>query len=149
VLFSDQLIAGRGNVECRVCYREDARGKVVIEWYPWKEIVYGPHNLLNGHDAKYASKTKFMSLRELTAQWPEKAEEVTADWQERSTYPTPETDANLDYPKYREGNMEMFSFNENSLVDVATKNYKVIEVLQSFERKQWRMTILEKLIQKE
>jgi len=140
VLFSDQLIAGRGNVECRVCYREDARGKVVIEWYPWKEIVYGPHNLLNGHDAKYASKTKFMSLRELTAQWPEKAEEVTADWQERSTYPTPETDANLDYPKYREGNMEMFSFNENSLVDVATKNYKVIEVLQSFERKQWRMT---------
>ncbi len=78
--FDDQMITGRGNIDLRVDYDRNLEGDIVVEWYPWKQVKYGPHNKKDASDCEYMFKHQWHSKSFIKNMWPEKAKQVQEEY---------------------------------------------------------------------
>lgn len=128
-IFLDEVVTGRGNIHCYVDYKDDIRGEIKIEKFPWKDAYYGPHTKANGIDAEYVIKAKWYSLAKVKQLWPDKEIEIDDDFK---TYGTSDAGVVTTGDQYlkpdAKGEESMTSF-----VNIAKKEYRVLEI----ERKEY------------
>ena len=48
--FDDGMITGRGNLNLYVDYEKNLDGDIIVEWFPWQQAFYGPHNKKDASD---------------------------------------------------------------------------------------------------
>lgn len=77
-VFEDQVITGRGVFHVYVDDSEDERGRVMIEYWPWSDVWFGPHQRPDLRDCEYAIKARWFSLDAIKQLWPDKADELGA-----------------------------------------------------------------------
>ncbi len=78
-VYEDQTITGRGGYRTDTDFDEDIRGKIITEKFDWRSYTFGPHEELDGSDADYNSKQKWLSLAKLKQMFPEKADDIEKD----------------------------------------------------------------------
>ena len=75
--FLDCLICGVGATETRIDFEVDPDGKIFIDRIDPIEIIYDPDSKKrNFDDARWISRVKQLTKRELFERWPDKAENV-------------------------------------------------------------------------
>jgi hypothetical protein len=125
-VFLDQIIPGRGVIVPRIDYEESLTGKLVIERFPWQNVKFGPHDKVDGSDAEYVFLEKQYSKAKLQQIYPDKADDIQADF----TYYHGEPDKHVEHEgdMYKESTQRTpVLVGENRLVDVALKEYLVLE----------------------
>lgn len=134
MVFRDQVLAGLGNFNMRVETRNDVRGEIVVEAFPWRQVVYGPHVYPDASDCEYVVKYTMMSLDRVKKLYPEKAEDVEGGYKELAEYGriAPELDSHVQYvvDQYGKGKGVITELVGDSLhtIDVATKSVMVMEL---------------------
>ena len=76
LVFEDQSQLGRGNFHIHVDYSNSLRGDIRIEKFNWSDILYGPHEKLNGEDCEYILKQKWVSFRKAAKMFPDKFDDL-------------------------------------------------------------------------
>jgi hypothetical protein len=90
--FMDVLTAGVGFTQTRMDYEEEQEGKVVIERVDPMEMLWDTGaRKKNLSDSRWFSRKRKYTREEITAQWPEKADEISSA--------SPETDSSDDEEK--------------------------------------------------
>jgi len=78
-VYEDQTITGRGLYRTDTDFDEDIRGKIITEKFDWRSATFGPHEELDGSDADYNTKQKWLALAKLKQMFPEKAKDIERD----------------------------------------------------------------------
>lgn len=76
LVFEDQAIAGRGSFNMFVDFSNDIQGDIKVERFPWDQVVYGPHEKLDGSDREYQVKYLMESLGRLKKRHKKLANEL-------------------------------------------------------------------------
>jgi len=128
-VFMDEIIPGRGVFVPRISYDESLSGKLIVERFPWDQVHFGPHEKVDGSDAEYVVLDKPFSRAKLESLHPDKIDEIAEDYEyytqlqgqphEEPPGDVYETSTNRKTPIVLGG---------TKLVDVAKKNYRVLEV---------------------
>jgi hypothetical protein len=75
-VFYDELVPGRGVMDVSVDYDANPEGRIVIERYPWQDILFGPHEKLDLSDLEHLHKCKWFSIAKLKEYFPGHEEQV-------------------------------------------------------------------------
>jgi hypothetical protein len=137
--FEDAAIGGRGNLNLYMDFSRDIRGELKIERYPYDQVVYGPHQKIDASDCEYLHKHKMVSLGRLKQLAPKKwktiersCELFAGEFGKKSGHVTRAGDQ---YALSDNRTQTGFSISGVPLVDVARKEYRIIEC--------WRKVFLE------
>lgn len=127
--FEDGMVTGRGNVNLYVNYDKNLEGDIVIEWFPWQQAFYGPHNKKDLSDCEYLFKGQWHSRAFLKNMWPSKIKEIQTEYDE--TFTEPHTTTQKDQYENPEAKSEQTNLLENKkspdFVDIARKKFRVLE----------------------
>lgn len=130
-VFRDVVVTGRGNFNLYADLTRDIRGEVKIERFPWKDIVYGPHEKEDLSDCDYVCKRRWYSFGKLKILFPEKAELLSREWGQVEDMASTGTQYADDEYSHPDKAFRTAILGEK-LHDVATKQMKVIEVWQTY-----------------
>jgi len=89
--FRDSAIVGRGLLNMRISHDRNPEGDIIIDHYPWDEVVFGEHDKLNLRDCEFLAKVKWLSKNKVESLWPEKAKEIV--WEDEDDRGTTREDA--------------------------------------------------------
>ena len=121
--FEDCVIAGRGLLNLFVRFDNDLRGEIVVEKFPYLDVVFGPHEKLDLSDCEYLIKHRWLSKAKVNQLWPEKAEDIDKDFQD---YLLDSPSVQYAYDNYSHGTAVQMVGND-PMVDIAKKEYRVLE----------------------
>lgn len=127
--FDDGMITGRGNINLYVDYDKNLEGDIIIEWFPWQQALYGPHNKKDLSDCEYLFKAQWHSKAFLRNMWPDKTDDIQAEYDDTFT----ETHRTIKTDQYEspEAGSETISVSGNKkdpdFVDLAKKKFRVLE----------------------
>jgi len=133
ILFRDQVVAGFGAYNLYVDTKEDVRGEVKVEAYPWRQVVFGPHNYPDASDCEYVVKYSMNSMDRVKKLFPKKAEEITRGFDEHalgvSENMLPHLNVTTDqYDKALNSRSSNAIVGTMPMIDVATKDVMVLEL---------------------
>ena len=77
-VFMDQLVPGRGVINVSVDYDNDPEGEIIVHRYSWEDFHPAEHDRYDLSDCNRVHYAKWMSVTDVKAEWPDKAEEVDA-----------------------------------------------------------------------
>lgn len=121
--FEDSVIAGRGLLNVYVKFDNDLRGEVIVEKFPYLDVVFGPHEKTDLSDCEYLIKHRFFSKAKLKQLWPDKAEEIDKDYED---YILAEPHVQYAADQYgKSDNVQVIG--DDVMVDIARKEYRVLE----------------------
>ncbi len=128
--FDDGMITGRGNLNLYVDYEKNLEGDIVIEWFPWQQAFYGPHNKKDFSDGEYQFKAQWHSKSFLKNMWPDKADKIEAEYDD--TFSETHRDVKPDQYESPEAKSESVgSLDSNKrdgdFVDLAKKKFRTLE----------------------
>lgn len=125
--FEDACITGRGNLNLSISFDRDLRGEVLIEKFPYEKVRYGAHEKEDLSDCEYLCKDSWFSLSKLKQLWEDKAEEIERDYEDMLA-----TEPSVGYSgdNYIHGSPIAKMVGDEALVDIAKKEYRVIECWQ-------------------
>ena len=122
--FEDAVITGRGNFNVSINFERDLRGDIIVEKFPYECVRYGPHEKEDLADCEYLFKDRWFSLAKLKQLWPDKAEDIDRDYENLS-----DSKPSVGYAgdNYAHGSPIAKMVGDEALVDIAKKEYKVLE----------------------
>lgn len=129
--FEDSMVTGRGNLNLRVDYEINIEGDIVIEWFPWKQIFYGPHQRKDVKDLDYLIKAQWHTGGFIKNMWPDKAEQIQAEYDE--VFKSSETHTTLRSDQYENPDLDSKPADDKTdirnpnFVDIAKKKFRVLE----------------------
>lgn len=121
--FEDSVIGGRGLLNIYVKFDNDLRGEVVVEKFPYLDVVFGPHEKLDLSDCEYLIKHRFFSKAKIKQLWPDKADDIDTDFDD---YIIDNHDVQYAVDHYGKGTGVQLIGND-VMVDIAKKEYRVLE----------------------
>lgn len=86
---TDALVAGRGVLRLYVDYTEDIDGEIRVEWLPWDQIYYGPHDELDLRDCAVEARVRWLKLSQAKSMFPEYADEIQESYEAEEDDPYP------------------------------------------------------------
>jgi len=121
--FEDSVIGGRGLLNIFVKFDNDLRGEIVVEKFPYLDVVFGPHEKLDLSDCEYLIKHRFFSKAKIKQLWPDKAEDVDKDFDD---YIIERESVQYSVDHYGKGS-GFQAIGDDVMVDIAKKEYRVLE----------------------
>lgn len=121
--FEDAVIAGRGLLNVYVKFDNDLRGEIVIEKFPYLDVVFGPHEKVDLSDCEYLIKHRWFSRAKIVQLWPDKADDIQKDFEDYIIDGTSTQYAGDDYFK----GSGVQTLGEDTLVDIGKKEYRILE----------------------
>lgn len=122
--FEDTAIAGRGLLNLFVKFDNDLRGEIVVEKFPYLDVVFGPHEKLDLSDCEYLIKHRWLSKAKITQLWPDKAEDIQKDFDDYLL--DPHGSVQYAHDNYSHGT-SLQTVGEDPMVDIGKKEYRVLE----------------------
>lgn len=130
--FEDSMVTGRGNVNLYVDYQKNLEGDIILEWFPWNQAIYGPHNKKDVSDLEYLFKQQWHSKAFVKNMWPEKADEISIE--HNATFGEGEESHRRIHPdQYESPDAVKEEINvldnkkDTDFVDLAKKEFRVLE----------------------
>jgi len=129
--FEDSMVTGRGNIEVRVDYQSNVEGDIKVEWYPWKQVTYGPHQRKDLQDLDYLVKHQWHNRGFIKNMWPEKAAQIEAEYDmvfnDKDTHERVRPDQ-FESPNAASWQVSGKGDTKNAnYVDIAKKRFRVVE----------------------
>ena len=121
--FEDSVIGGRGLLNIFVKFDNDLRGEIVVEKFPYLDVVFGPHEKLDLSDCEYLIKHRFFSKAKIKQLWPGKADDVDKDFDD---YIVERESVQYSVDHYGKGS-GFQAIGDDVMVDIAKKEYRVLE----------------------
>lgn len=128
-VFEDAAIAGRGQFNVTINFERDLRGEICIEKFPYLDVVYGPHEKEDLSDCEYQIKHRWFSLAKIKQLWPDKAEDIERDYEHCAEF---EPSVEYSGDNYLYGAPIAKMIGEDPIVDIARKEYRVLECWRKF-----------------
>jgi hypothetical protein len=122
-VFEDAVIAGRGLFNVFVRFDSDLRGEIVVEKFPYLDVVFGPHEKLDLSDCEYLVKHRWFSKAKLEQLWPDKVDEIQKDFED---YLLPEPHVQYSHDQYASSD-NTYAVGGDIMVNLAKKEYRVLE----------------------
>lgn len=122
--FEDAVIVGRGLLNVYVKFDNDLRGEIVVEKFPYLDVVFGPHEKIDLSDCEYLIKHRWLSRAKIEQLWPDKADDIQKDFQDYVL--DPKGSVQYGFDNYAHGN-SIQTLGEDTLVNIARKEYRVLE----------------------
>jgi hypothetical protein len=135
-VFDDTIITGRGNFNVYVSFDNDIQGDIVVEHYPWDDVIYGPHNKEDLGDCEGLIKEKMFSIAKVKQLWEDKAEDLSKSFDkyfEQVDRTVTEEPSGED--PYLWGKEIQIGTTSVPLVDIARKEIRVIECWRKVYKK--------------
>lgn len=121
--FEDSVISGRGLLNVYVKFDNDLRGEIIVEKFPYLDVVFGPHEKLDLSDCEYLIKHRFFSKAKIKQLWPDKADDIDKDYDDY-IIDQPHTQYATDqYGK--SDNIQILG--DDVMVDIGRKEYRILE----------------------
>lgn len=130
--FKDQAVVGFGSLLVYMDFKEDIRGEIKVERFPWDCVVYGPHEKEDLSDCEYEIRSKMHSKATLKMLYPKKAAKIEKSFDGffekeiggKGKIAGENTDYHFavkieDYPQTLDGNTQ--------LVDIAKKEFRLVQ----------------------
>jgi hypothetical protein len=73
---ADALIAGRGVLQVYMDYDDSIEGDIRVEWMPWDQVFYGPHDDMDLRDCDVEARVRWLGLKQAKVMFPEHADEI-------------------------------------------------------------------------
>jgi hypothetical protein len=126
--FEDDVIGGRGNIYPFIDHESNIEGDIRLEKFNWQDVVYGPHDKLDGSDCEYLIKQKWLSKAHIEKLYPEKKDKLTESFSALEQIKQVGV-ANADY-SINPDPIVMQTFEENftDLVDLEKKSFRILEL---------------------
>lgn len=131
MVFRDLVVSGLGNYNLYVDTKEDVRGDIRIEAFPWRQVVYGPHNFPDASDCEYLVKYTMMSLDRVKKMFGKKGEEIEKSFEDLAFGIAAEMGSHVQHVADQYGKSQ----NTNAviggnlpMIDIATRNMMVLEL---------------------
>lgn len=121
--FEDSVIAGRGILNVYVKFDNDLRGEIIVEKFPYLDVVFGPHEKLDLSDCEYLIKHRFFSKAKLKQLWPDKADDIDKDYED---FILEDSTTQYSFDNYSKGRGNQI-LGDDIMVDIARKEYRVLE----------------------
>jgi len=121
--FEDAVIAGRGLLNVYVKFDQDLRGEIVVEKFPYLDVVFGPHEKVDLSDCEYLVKHRWFSKSKITQLWPDKAEDIQVDFDD---YIVDDSSVQYQFDNYAHGT-KVQTVGDDVMVNIAKKEYRVLE----------------------
>lgn len=121
--FEDSVISGRGLLNVYVKFDNDLRGEIVVEKFPYLDVVFGPHEKLDLSDCEYLIKHRFFSKAKIKQLWPDKAEDIDKDYDDYIIEQPHTQYATDQYGK--SDNIQVLG--DDVMVDIGRKEYRILE----------------------
>jgi hypothetical protein len=126
--FEDEVIGGRGNIYPYIDHESNIEGDIRLEKFNWQDVVYGPHDKLDGADCEYVVKQKWLSKAHITKLYPNKKDELEESFAALSQI----KDVGMKNADYRLNAdptvMKIFSENFTDLIDLEKKSFRILEL---------------------
>jgi hypothetical protein len=135
-VFLDGAVPGRGVYDISADYDYSPLGDIRIRRYPWQDIVFGPHEELDLSDLEHLHKTKWMSLSQIEANFPDQYDDIhdqmygTKDDDQRKPLDKPNWYQRIFGKQYVIENNPTVPYvvsSDPDIVNIADKTVKVIE----------------------
>jgi Phage P22-like portal protein len=123
--FEDAVIAGRGLFNVYVKFDNDLRGDIVVEKFPYLDVVFGPHEKIDLSDCEYLIKHRWFSKAKIEQLWPDKIEDIQKDFQDFILEPPAVSYPGDDYA--HAVGRPIQTIGEDSMIDIAKKEYRILE----------------------
>lgn len=121
----DQFIRGRGWWNVYADFSKNILGDLRLQRFSDRRVKVGPHEMPDLEDCEYLVKDRMYSKAKMEQLWPDKAEDIGEDFdgiEELGTrHPVYATD------NYARGDGSLIVMGGETLVDIAKKEYRVIE----------------------
>lgn len=79
-VFKDICVPGFGAFNTYMNFEKTIQGEIVIERFPWDEIVYGPHEKEDLSDCEFEVRSRMMSIAKLKQMFGKKADEIEGSY---------------------------------------------------------------------
>jgi hypothetical protein len=122
--FEDAAIAGRGLFNVFVKFDTDLRGEIVVEKFPYLDVVFGPHEKLDLSDCEYLIKHRWFSKAKLEQLWPDKADDIQKDFEDLIV---DEPHVQYSHDQYLESDNRVQMLGSDPMINLAKKEYRVLE----------------------
>lgn len=125
--FKDACITGRGNFNLYVDFNQDIQGQIRVERFPWKDVVFGPHEKEDLSDCEYLIKAKMFSAEKIKQLFPDKADDIskiTDDSDEMRKLVYQDDD---EYSRGSKGDL-IYSGSGLPVVNIERKDVRVLEI---------------------
>jgi hypothetical protein len=126
-VFKDACIVGRGNFTLSVNFDSSLEGDIKVEKLPWMRATFGEHEKEDLSDCEVLIKDQMYSMMKLKQFWPKVAEEIEIN---HDTFLTEDASPHKNYANDQYGRSEnrtQIMLGGEVLVDIARKEYRVIE----------------------
>lgn len=121
--FEDSVISGRGLLNVYVKFDNDLRGEVIVEKFPYLDVVFGPHEKLDLSDCEYLIKHRFFSKAKIKQLWPDKAEDIDKDYDDYII-----DQPHIQYATDQYGKSDNIQvLGDDVMVDIGRKEYRILE----------------------
>lgn len=135
-VFKDQCVAGFGAFNVYMNFSDNIQGDVVVERFPWDDIVYGPHEKEDLSDCEVEVRSRMQSIAKLKQLFGKKANEIEASYKSYcGQYPDIDKGDNgvngthTDYRSAKKIDDIPFTLNGTMpLVDVQKKQFRLVQV---------------------
>lgn len=125
--FEDAAVCGRGNLNVYMDFSKNIQGDIKVEKFPWKDVIYGPHEKEDLADCEGLTKHRMYSKAKIKQMFPEKVKDIEAnfdgyvDEKNHSIDPGP--------GKYYSVGTERYPMTIAGLplVDIARKEFRLLE----------------------
>lgn len=134
VVFIDELVPGRGVMDVWVDYDTNPQGRIVVERYPWQDILFGPHEKLDLSDLEHLHKCKWFSIAKLKEYFPGNEDKISAlmtdqtagsEVQLRPTFF--ERFFGRQYVMSEDAKKNAMVITDPEIIDIARKEIKIVE----------------------
>jgi hypothetical protein len=128
-VFEDSAIVGKGVYNLKVDFTRDIEGEVVIEKFPFRDVLFGPFEKDDASDCEFLVKQKLYSVAKIKQLFPTKAEEIQDDfssYQLDASHRETGTSGAID-PYAESKNRVPVVWNKFKCIDVAKKEIRVLE----------------------
>lgn len=130
-VFEDAVVPGKGDFNVYVDFDRRVDGEIIVERFPWDQVLYGPHEKEDLSDCEYLVKSRWFSLEKLEELYPDVA--FTADVRDPDMARTQSEDWDGS-----NGQVEVTGGDDGKIKN-ARKEYRLVECWQ---REQTRTFIL-------
>jgi hypothetical protein len=130
--FEDSMITGRGNFNVRVDYEKNIEGDIIVEWFPWRQVFYGPHQSKDLKDLDYLVKAQWHTKAFIKNMWPDKSDQIQAEFDD--VFSKDEKHLTTRADQYESPNAEERRVADSeekrnpNFVDIAKKKFRVLEI---------------------
>lgn len=123
--FMDTLITGRGWINLFSDHSKNILGDLRLQRFPWDRVRVGPHEQEDLEDCEYLCKDRMYSKGKLEQLWPDKADDIGKDFE--AFYDLKDRHPQYAGDNYAIGDGTIITMGGETLVDIAKKEYRVIE----------------------